>query len=576
MKLKFETKSILSFFVNNGEKVFFAFVVIGFLMFVWKSIGREKYDKEPDALVQLARRAEETIQNGPTEIEGKVEDVKKKIEEISSPLNVEPYEYLTLFHRPVHNPLSKRGEPVLYSVEKLIGTPGRGLFESSGGGRTVAAGRGAVGRGGAAREGKRWVVLTGLVNYEKFNKSFSECYREAAKRFPTDYPQFLYYQVQRAEVIEEGQDPSTLRWEKPYGTLVKQLKKYGFGASASRDVIDSVHYDKTLTFPLPSRSDREWGDEVVHLPEIPRLALDASGRAVSRDGRTPDRSGGTGGTFDFLEGNGANDRSRTAAREASAKEKKVLPYFLFRFFDFNAEPGKRYRYRVQLWLRNPNWQVPGQFVNQEIRKRMQDEKNWKQYIKSGWSEPSEVVRMTLDDRLLAREVNPSRRADADPTADLLAIHWDVNTGREIYEEFSVQRGMMVNLFDKKIPADQQGRLSLAPPKPKEPEAGRSRGRSDRGRARGGGGGQTVNYQTEMLVLDMRGGETLPGKNRDLTRPGEILLLDPSGSIVVRNDQKDLKARQQVKRPPRRSRGMEGPQGPGRPPRRHPSDQVGLP
>ena len=50
--------------------------------------------------------------------------------------------------------------------------------------------------------------------------------------------------------------------------------------------------------------------------------------------------------------------------------------------------------------------------------------------------------------------------------------------------------------------------------------------------------QKVDYRTEMLVLDLDGGGTLPGKNRDLTWPGEMLLLTPEGELAVRSDVED--------------------------------------
>ena len=77
----------------------------------------------------------------------------------------------------------------------------------------------------------------------------------------------------------------------------------------------------------------------------------------------------------------------------------------------------------------------------------------------------------------------------------------------------------------------------------------------------------VDFKTECLVLDMRGGERLPGKTR-LNGPGEILLLDPDGNLVVRNDVTDFdQIKNQTHPPMPRSgygggRGMEGMMYPG--------------
>ncbi len=58
------------------------------------------------------------------------------------------------------------------------------------------------------------------------------------------------------------------------------------------------------------------------------------------------------------------------------------PVRLFRFFDFTVQPGKRYRYRVQLWWTNPNYGIPRQYlVNADDSKEA--------YVKTEWSAPSE-------------------------------------------------------------------------------------------------------------------------------------------------------------------------------------------
>jgi hypothetical protein len=46
------------------------------------------------------------------------------------------------------------------------------------------------------------------------------------------------------------------------------------------------------------------------------------------------------------------------------------------------------------------------------------------------------------------------------------------------------------------------------------------------------------FLTNTMLVDIRGGEPLSKKNRELTEPGELLLLDPSGRLVVRTEMDD--------------------------------------
>ena len=41
-----------------------------------------------------------------------------------------------------------------------------------------------------------------------------------------------------------------------------------------------------------------------------------------------------------------------------------IKYVLFRFFDFTVEPSKRYRYRVQLCLQNPNFKQETRYLQE--------------------------------------------------------------------------------------------------------------------------------------------------------------------------------------------------------------------
>jgi len=271
----------------------------------------------------------------------------------------------------------------------------------------------------------------------------------------------------------------------------------------------------------------------------------------------------------------------------------VPEYCLFRFIDFNVEPGKMYRYRVQIWFVNPNEGVPDRYLSQDLREQKQ-RGEWKKYIASPLSDASEAVFVPRDDRLLAVSASSSPQVDREPTATILAIHWDQQTGTEVADEFpDIKRGMVVNFPDQDMPQPEtnMGMGGFPPGAGLDPAGGlagegaagpRERGRRPSPRGAGHppappGGLPTpgvvapppakIDYMTELLVLDIRGGQRLPGRNRDLHEPGEILLLDPDGGLVVHRDVDDqAEYEKQKTRPAPGMMGMPGgiggPGGPG--------------
>lgn len=593
MKVKFDKASLVGFFANNGEKIVFGIVVLIFFMFVWNAFTCESYDKKPEDLERVAADARQHIEKAPWEVDREIIDYRKKIEEISDPIAATPYRIPTTWEPPIFPPLRKRGQPVLFPVENLVATPGHGRFNDSlTGSMRTAPGGGLMAKNDPA--GKRWVVVTGLVNMEKYIKSYQECFEDVALKQQTDYPNFLTYRVERAEITDENQDPTTLKWGKPYrGNMERYVTKYSNGGAGQNEQTNPAFINRAIIFPLPARVDRDWGEEVLHAPEIPMLdpmALrrmgtspkgmhpmededaTAEGEEEEDDDELDEPTGfgrasgmgrggmGRGGMPGMGMGDmpgmgmrGITGRGRVGIGSASMTQEKLSPYLLFRFFDFNVEPGKRYRYRVRLYLANPNFNVEERFLDSELATLAQNLKQWKPFIVSVWSDPSEVINMPLDDSLLIAEVSKSTRVDAEPTATVTAIHWDYEKGLEVFGEFPITRGMVVNLYGKEIPANLQvggglrggpggiGGLGMQPPGA-PPRGGRRGARPVRQPK------ETVDYVTEMLVLDLKGGERLPGRTKKLTQPSSMLLFSPNGTMMVRSSVDDDEEREKLKNP----------------------------
>ena len=680
MKMKFDKKAVLGLLFQYGEHVVFACVVLCFLFFVYASFARERYDKTPQDLIKAASNAENAIDRTELPPSEDKEPIPETIERISGKLTVGDYAITTPFNAPIFEPRSLRGVPSLYTVEALRGTAGVGCFGTSTGGGMGGMGGPAMGgmpgMGGRnqadldeEREpmGKRWVMLTGLVNLKKQTEAYKECFKDVGEKNPqTDQaPAYYAFWIERAEITDADSEEN-LKWEQPYRSLIQEMNKCGgisgtgFGASNNLLAPNFIH--PRLTFPLPTLADRDWDQAVAHPPEIPLLGYgdetmmqtlepdqekevpvdpDDPGFELERArGATGGRMGmgpggmGPGGMMPGRMGPGMEGgmmpgrmgpgmeggmgvRGRGGMGQFGMTAQELSPYLLFRFIDLNVEPGRQYRYRVCIGFYNPNYDFKPRFLISELQQiieadktREPAKKEWKKYIKSEWSEPSDVISVPRDDQLLLAEVSTSQKFDSEPKAKIMAVHWDMQNGVEVSADFDdIRRGMVADFLDHKLkdPEPEKGPGLMGGPGMGRPGMGMpgmmgpgmmeggpgakqaakkaakkqrptkaKKGRDDEdllGGGRGGFGGarpawgaddrrpEKVDFKTECLVLDMRGGERLAGKNRDLNAPGEILLLDPDGNLVIRNDVEDFDQYLKQKYPPKREFRMGG-RGPG--------------
>ena len=218
--------------------------------------------------------------------------------------------------------------------------------------------------------------------------------------------------------------------------------------------------------------------------------------------------------------------------EIALEEEKLVPYALFRFFDLNVVPGKTYRYHFRLFFANPNYKVELKFLER-------DELRDAPYLLTEWSDPSDAVAMPRDAEILVASVKPppAGRVTMEPKATIGITYFYMDTGDELFEENEVLRGQLLNFLERELPegmapvedAAAGGNwldtfnpitVGKTAPKPEDEEA------------------PTVDYLTESILLDMAGGERLPGKDRDMHEPGMLLLLDPDGNLFVKNELDD--------------------------------------
>ncbi len=375
-------------------------------------------------------------------------------------------------------------------------------------------------------------------------------------------------------------------------------------SQSSADVVEMKYLHPKMVVPLPPVVGKQWDDSVAHPPEIPILTTGTPGMAMGgmypgagprgmpddlmgpppmMPGQVPGMGmpgmpGATGQDVDPFHPN-ARPSPENPQNPVQPNELANQPaeYYLLRFMDYKVKPGKHYVYRVQLALSNPNYQMPAnQLADPKLAKQ--------QFLFTKWSDPSAVIAVPRDTRVLAVSVAPGH-GSRDATGKVMLTKWVNTHGFLAHEEISsVERGQMLNYSDRKFrhsqggnpmaagmgappmgpagvvdPMIAPGTIPTQPGKAKPPRAGAAKPRAGKAKPRPGemfppgfddmgmmpvaptptGDQWLVNYYTNAIALDFRGGEKLAGRgSSDLKSVGEILLLDADGNLVVRNELDD--------------------------------------
>lgn len=220
-----------------------------------------------------------------------------------------------------------------------------------------------------------------------------------------------------------------------------------------------------------------------------------------------------------------------------------VDYKLFRYFDFGVEPGKAYRYRVQLWLEDPNDPMFAQAkpkpyqLEDEVTRRISQKQKPATYfdpekycVTTPWSDSSQVVYVSQGTRVLVGKVEPAARAPAGPIVTAvpgsypkltaIIVDWDPVTGQEVPAEATLKLGSVAQMR-----VDEPRAVVYDNPSLKKLD--------------------NYRIKSDLMIADIRGGEALPGRSsRDrLSAPGEILLMDSSGQLFVRDELDDMNAYQ---------------------------------
>ena len=288
-KISLGSGGITGLILKHVEKGVVAIAVLLFVFLVWgtSKLGND-FDLKPDQLQNTSAEADKAIREPKPKPEEEVQPWEDISEKIRTPIPAWPYEVGITWMHSLFPGETLRGQPEVFPVESLRaaagfggvairpaksdGTGGGGPMEM-GGGYGEESGYGGMGAAGGNAEGRRWVVLTGLLPYKKQWNEYGDVFRNAEIKDPRrDVPQYTYYEVERAEVTP-GVAPKEGDWKK-----LDVYKEYYTRRKTWSSMTPEIVYGKFLhrsgglmpiAYPLPPVVNKEFGPEIAHEPEIP-------------------------------------------------------------------------------------------------------------------------------------------------------------------------------------------------------------------------------------------------------------------------------------------------------------------
>lgn len=406
-----------------------------------------------------------------------------------------------------------------------------------------------------------------------------------------DFPEYLGYLVERAEVVPGAE----LAWQRVTvrngagGPPITSIDANRLGQAIAdwvdfpdspQSTPDQRHVHDFLTFPLPPLVGRDWGSMVVHSDvslqsEVEMLeeeqgdelqpdpagedtgdffggpGLDGGGRPPGGRGvaplRGPGRDDERGGTIGpRRRGTTAGGGTAFAPQQDPQTGEYVMdvPFIMFRFFDMTVEPGRRYKYRVRLVLRDVNGLRPSTELEPEVNARLAGKSSaQRQFVFADWSEPTPTISIPQAGTIKVAEAKtPTASALSELTVRLIVESYGVNPEKrsqviQAFVETEARRGSVMNFFRQEVE--------------KLIERGQYIQKV-----------QDFNINTGVTVLDIDGGHRY---TRDLQAPAQVLFIDAAGRIYLRDeldDERDVAIHRAVFAPPDKRGGGGGGAAPG--------------
>lgn len=454
-------------------------------------------------------------------------------------------------------------------------------------------------QGGERIERAYWATIVAKVPIRKQLELYEDAFKEAKGYDQSrDFPRYVGYIVDRAEVV----GGKMLPWERVFlydgqrksidavkpiergvtETAVNRLIEIAKDEWAAEpvDPVAEPYKDFVLTLPLPPLVGRDWGADATH-PDIPLnpplleeeiepLAEESTepaeqdgelkfytddptqtGISGARPGQTPrstypgvGRQPWSSGAIRRMgsEGQGGGYRGGMMSGGQQTTLPRGIDFKLLRFVDFTVKPGKKYKYRVQVVLADPNYGIVKSYLAPEVL----DRKVGYARKADDWSDASPTVGIPLAGTVHVAEAKLPRTDivhNDEPTVTLWAETFDIDrkegTALHVAKDKELHRGAVINLQEKMFYT----------------------GDGDRWRDTF----DSYKLQTGVTLLDVAGADRL---TKDISAPARVLLMDAAGELSIRNELDDSTTVQQLRflftEDKRRGRLEEGamPGGPG--------------
>jgi hypothetical protein len=394
---------------------------------------------------------------------------------------------------------------------------------------------------GSHLEVRSWVCLVGAIPYVRQIDEYERTFRDALYQSPErDIPHYTLPQIERAEVVGGRRLP----WQPV--RVINALEDHASWATDYPEPIDPRLVDPELTEPLPPLVLANYDTSAVSHPQVEVVRIEKpKPEAPSEEQAAPAATKGEKKQPRPIIGS-LRDKKNDAPAEASAGAKNSLAtpvdkvpdeppeeriaYRLFRYIDFDVQPGKTYCYRVKLVALNPNYELPKRFLTESSSAG-------KLLLETEWSPPCRPVSVVRGTRLLAGAIGVEETdlTAPEPITKILVRFFDFATSTQVVTLLEAVRGSVLNQPSVPLPVAET-----------EPAVNKRPGKPDKA-----ADAVTIDVNTDAVVLDLFGGEAIVGQ-RDRRTPCHVLVLDKFGGFktLVQSDdaytyEADLPAAQSV-------------------------------
>jgi len=344
-----------------------------------------------------------------------------------------------------------RGAAIGGGAGLLPGSGGAGADPAGGFGATFdsnPSGAGAAGGAVTNARGMRFVAIRAVFLLKQQIAEFRKALHAATDAEVTDQVVVIDFEIER-QLAVSGTDP----WTGPWVKLDIQRAKDVIEEAEDFDpeVVATGITDPSITMGLLRRVVGEWGDLATHpwvkdyklspeerreqerlnertvaawekyLKNQPKLLKKGGFADQQRDLRSmaSDLMQSRQGLYDTVLQDTATDidpkKLRKRLKDDLKRQTASGRLLLFRYFDFDVEPGRTYRYRIRLELANPNY-------NQPVERLQNPDSAKGQTRKTPWSKPTPSTKVPADTRYFLTRVTPPR-GSGEPVANLDVYEW---------------------------------------------------------------------------------------------------------------------------------------------------------